>query len=107
MNFNIIFISLFSFISFSVTSQAQMQTPQVNQRQGVQQKRIHQGIKSGELTKGEVVKLEQQQKRVQKHKELVKSDGVVTKKERKGLRLHQQKASQNIYRKKHNRIRRK
>lgn len=83
---------------------AQTATPSINKTQKKQQIRIHQGIKSGELTRGEVRKLENQQKAIQRDKKIAKADGVVTPRERKHIRKEQNRASNNIYKKKHNRI---
>lgn len=81
---------------------AQTATPNVKKRQVHQQERIHQGVKSGELTKGEAAKLEAQQGKIAVDKAKAKSDGVVTAKERAKLHREQDRASKNIYRKKHN-----
>ncbi len=73
----------------------------VNDRQKRQQKRIHQGVKSGELTKNEVKKLEKEQARIQRHETKAKSDGEFTLKERAKIRKEQDKASIHIYKEKH------
>ena len=83
---------------------AQTAMPQINQTQKQQQIRIRQGVKSGELTRRETRKLEHQQKAIQHDKRIAKADGVVTPNERKQIRREQNRASKNIYRKKHNRI---
>ena len=77
-------------------------TPVVRERQMNQKARIRQGVKSGELTKGEAHKLRQEQKTVQAEKQMAKSDGKVTPEERAKLRKDQNKASRDIYRLKHN-----
>lgn len=87
-----------------VAASAQTVTPTINKAQKKQQIRIHQGIKNGELTRGEARKLEYQQKAIQRDKQIAKADGVVTPFERKHIRNEQNRASKNIYRKKHNRI---
>ena len=74
----------------------------VKNRQVKQQKRIHQGIRSGELTKGEVIRLEKQQKHIQKSKRRAWSDGKLTPKERIRLEHKQDRASRRIYKAKHN-----
>ena len=81
---------------------AQDKTPVVDQREKNQQERINQGIKSGELTKGEATRLEVQQGKVKVDEAKAKSDGIVTAKERAKLKREQNRASRNIYRKKHN-----
>jgi hypothetical protein len=81
---------------------AQTATPKVTKRQIHQQQRIKQGEKSGELTRGEAARLEAQQGKIAFDKAKAKSDGVVTPAERAKLRREQNRASRNIYRKKHN-----
>ena len=71
-------------------------------RQIRQQERIFQGVKSGELSRGEMARLERQQARIEGAKVLSRRDGVVTKKEKVKLEVMQDKASHNIYRMKHN-----
>ena len=88
--------------AFSYPALAQTKTPRATKRQINQQERIHQGVKSGELTKGETIRLEKQQKKIQKDKVKAKSDGIVTKKERAKLQAEENRASRNIHRKKHN-----
>ncbi|TSA27448.1 MAG: hypothetical protein D4R68_05600 [Ignavibacteriales bacterium] len=90
-------------VSYTAIS-AQTVTPRINKTQKKQQLRVHQGIKSGELTRGEVRKLENQQKAIQRDKRIAKADEVVTPGERKQIRKEQNRASNNIYIKKHNRI---
>lgn len=90
-------------VSFTVVS-AQTLTPKINRTQKNQQLRIHQGVKSGELTRRETRKLENQQKAIKHDKRIAKADGVVTPGERKQIRHEQNRASKNIYIKKHNRI---
>jgi hypothetical protein len=81
---------------------AQTATPRVTKRQMKQQERIHQGVKTGELTPGEAARLEAQQKKIRRDKRKAKADGVVTPAERQKIAREQNRASRNIYRKKHN-----
>jgi len=71
-------------------------------RQVKQQKRIHQGLKSGELTKKEALRLEREQQRIQKTKQEAIKDGELTPKERMRLERQQNRANRHIYRLKHN-----
>jgi hypothetical protein len=82
---------------------AEPQTPAVDQRQENQQRRIGQGVASGELTPGETVRLEKEQAGIRRAEERAKADGKVTPKERARLKNRQDKASRDIYRLKHNR----
>lgn len=79
-----------------------VKTPVVNKRQVNQRARIRQGVKSGELTRGEAAKLRSEQRTIQAEKKMAKADGQVTPAERAKLRHDQNKASKDIYRKKHN-----
>ncbi len=77
-------------------------TPLATKRQENQQKRIGQGVASGELKKGEVRKLEKEQRDVQQEKREARADGTVTGAERKEIQKEQNQASRKIYRAKHN-----
>ncbi len=76
--------------------------PGIQKREQNQEKRIDQGVKSGQLTPREAGKLEGQQAKVQQNESRMKSDGKLTRKERRKLTKEQNRASRNIYRKKHN-----
>jgi len=82
-------------------------TPGVRKRQVNQQRRIGQGVRSGELKKGEVKKLEHEQREINQEKKEAKADGTVTAEERKDIHKEQNQASRHIYRAKHNRRDRK
>lgn len=77
-------------------------TPRITKKQIRQQARIKQGVKSGELTKRETIKLEKEQAKIRQDKQTAKSNGKVTPQERKKIRHEQRKASRNIHRLKHN-----
>jgi hypothetical protein len=76
-------------------------TPRVDQREANQQKRIDQGVASGQLTARETRRLERQQLRIARAESNAKADGVVTPAERRQLQRMQDRASKNIYRQKH------
>lgn len=67
-----------------------------------QRHRIHQGVKSGELTKAETKNLIGDQKEIHQDVKLAKSDGKITAGERKIIMKEQNQESREIYRKKHN-----
>lgn len=75
---------------------AQTATPGVDKRQAEQQKRIDQGVKSGELNKGEAKRLEKGQERVQKMEDKAKADGNVTDKEKAKIKHAQDVESKKI-----------
>ncbi len=81
---------------------ADTMTPRITKRQINQQRRIKQGVKSGELTPAETRRLEAQQAKIQADKQAAKADGKVTPQERRKLRREENRASRNIYRLKHN-----
>ncbi len=82
---------------------AQAETPGIDQRQANQERRIDQGIASGQLTPREAGRLDRQQDRIDRMENKAKADGVVTAKERARLHAAQDRASRNIARQKHDR----
>jgi hypothetical protein len=77
-------------------------TPNLTKRQIQHQKRIGEGIRSGELTAKEAANLELREAKVQADKRAAKADGVVTDAERAKLQAQENRNSRKIYRKKHN-----
>jgi hypothetical protein len=78
-------------------------TPRIDQRQINQQKRIDQGVASGQLTPKETARLEKRESKIAADKTLAKSDGKVTRAERRRLRREENRASKAIYKQKHDR----
>lgn len=78
---------------------------QVNRRQARQQRRIGQGVRSGQLTRREAGHLERQQRRInrQKRRDMARHHGHLTRREQARLNRRQNRASRRIFRKKHNR----
>lgn len=85
----------------SVAAQAQTATPRIDQREATQQKRIDQGVASGQLNARETNRLDKQEASVQRSEARAKADGVVTSAERKRLRNKQNAVSRNIHQQKH------
>ncbi|MGH9700121.1 MAG: hypothetical protein ACRD5R_03810 [Candidatus Acidiferrales bacterium] len=77
---------------------------QVGQRRENQQDRIAQGIKSGQLTAGETAKAENQQQGINREDAGMRqaNGGKLSKTDKRALNQQQNKASRNIYNKKHN-----
>ena len=77
---------------------------QVNGRQAEQQHRINQGVRSGELTGREANHLERQQARINntEHRMRAQNGGYLRPGQKARLEARQDRASANIYRKKHN-----
>lgn len=80
-------------------------TPRVDQREANQERRIQQGVNSGQLTQREAQRLENQQGRIERAEDKAKADGKVTAKERAHLGNMQDRASHDIGREKHDRQR--
>ena len=85
---------------------AQANTPRIDQRQMNQDRRIDQGVASGELTKREATRLDRGQDRIENMEDKAKADGVVTRRERARLTHAQNFESRRIYRQKHDAQRR-
>lgn len=76
-------------------------TPRIDRRQANQERRIDEGVASGELTKREAARLERGQDRVDAIEDKAKSDGVVTRRERARITHEQNVQSRRIHRQKH------
>jgi uncharacterized membrane protein YebE (DUF533 family) len=81
---------------------AQNATPNLDQRQANQQKRINQGVATGQLTPREANNLQRRQNRLNVNEQRAKADGVVTPAERQRLNREANRNSRKIYNKKHN-----
>jgi hypothetical protein len=77
-------------------------TPRVDRREARQNVRIRQGVRSGELTRGETRRLVVGQRHVQRMERRAKSDGFVSGRERARLGHAQNRQSRHIWRFKHN-----
>ena len=88
-------------IALPLAAAAGTRDPGVNQRQHNQQQRIQQGVKSGELTRGETHRLAAEQRHIRREEARYKSDGQLTRAERADLNRDQNRASRDIYRQKH------
>lgn len=76
-------------------------TPRIDAREANQEKRIQQGVASGQLTPREAGRLEKGEARIEKAEARAKADGVVTGKERQHLEKMENKESKAIRREKH------
>ena len=86
-------------------AQATPATPGIDKREANQERRIQQGVKSGELTPREANRMERGQAKVQRMEAKAKADGVVTTQERKRITHEQNQQSRRIEREKHDRQR--
>ena len=102
LNKTLVIAGFLSVLAAMSSANAGVATPRIDQRQENQERRIEQGVDSGRLTQDEAQRLEAQQGRIENAETRAKADGVVTRAERRHLKVRENKASRNIYRKKHN-----
>lgn len=76
----------------------------IQQRKVNQQKRINQGVKSGQLTNREANTLERQHRAINRETRAMRAqnNGKLSKQDRKTIHRQQNQESRRIYRKKHN-----
>lgn len=79
----------------------------IDQRQANQQKRIDEGVKSGDLTKRETERLQKNQERIQKMEDKARADGKVTKQEARRIEHAQDRQSKAIAHERHDKQRAK
>ncbi len=82
---------------------AQADTPVIDQRQANQERRIDQGIASGQLNEREARRLDKRQDHIDNMENRAKADGVVTNRERARIGAAQNRNSRAIAREKHDR----
>jgi hypothetical protein len=77
---------------------------EVGQRERLQQERIAQGVKSGQLTSSETAHLEGRESHINKevHNDRAANGGTLTQAERRQVNRQEDRTSRAIYRKKHN-----
>jgi Skp family chaperone for outer membrane proteins len=95
-------VSLLAATSVSLAdAQRGPRDPGVNVRQEHQRDRIQQGVRSGELTRRESIRLREEQRDIRQLERAYKSDGVLTGAERRDLHQEQNQASRHVYNQKH------
>jgi hypothetical protein len=93
-------------LSFVANAQTRSRHMGIEARQAEQQRRINQGIESGQLTPREAARLEAQQARIEQLENRLRSDGDgLSPSERARLQRDLNRASRAIYREKHDRER--
>jgi hypothetical protein len=88
-------------LALIATAPAFAGTPRLNAREHHQMARLHQGVKSGELTRPEARRLRVGEARLNYNEARAKSDGVVTAQERARLHNEADRMSARIYGQKH------
>ena len=76
-------------------------TSDIDARRVQQEKRIREGVRSGELTGREYYKLEKEQAQIRRMERDAKADGYVSSAERARIKAAQNQASRDIYAEKH------
>ncbi|MGH7205969.1 MAG: hypothetical protein ACREI2_07140 [Nitrospiraceae bacterium] len=93
-------------MTFAAPVFADPKSPGADRREHKQKQRIKQGVKSGELTKEETRALRAEQRAIRAKEREMKSDGSLTREERKELHQDLNEASKNIAEQKHDADRR-
>ena len=88
-------------LAISAVALAGDHDPRVNRRQANQQARIHEGVKSGQLTRPDARHLERQQHNIRSEERAFKSDGYLSPSERADLHRDLRAANRDIYGQKH------
>ncbi len=80
----------------------------IGKTEEAQQDKIAQGEKSGQLSAGEATKLENQEKSInaERHQDLEANGGKLTKSEQQQIKQQQKQVNKNIYKDKHNHVKR-
>lgn len=89
-------------LAITSIAQAQDRTPVINHRQHRQERRINQGVRSGELTRNETRHLRGDERRIGEQRRMAMSEGRMNHAERAHLRHEENRTSRAIYRDKHN-----
>ena len=86
----------------SLPALAQSATPRIDERQANQDRRIEQGVRSGQLTPRELARLERGQARIREMERQAMADGHISRRERAAIHAEQDRQNQLIARLKHN-----
>jgi hypothetical protein len=93
---------LVGMIAITSMAKAQTRTPVINHREHNQERRINQGVRSGQLTRKETKNVRGDERSIRAQKQADKASGKVTAADRTQLRHEENKTSRTIYRDKHN-----
>jgi hypothetical protein len=100
-SFHVVMLALAATVFTATLASAHPVTPRIDRHQARQHARIHQGVRSGELTRGEVRALRAGQRHVARLERRAKADGFVSARERAQIRRAQARQSRAIFRFKH------
>lgn len=74
----------------------------IERRDAINNERIEQGIRTGQITRHEAFRLREQQARIERIEARARADGVVTERERARIEFAQEELSRNIRFERHN-----
>lgn len=94
-------VSILAFNAATAYAEHRPRDPGVNARQHVQEDRVRQGVRSGSLTREEARGLRQEGREIRQLEREYKSDGVLSRDERKSLYQELNERSRAIYVEKH------
>lgn len=97
----LVLVAAFAALS-SIVASAHTASPRIDRREARQHHRIAQGVRSGELTRGEARRLRAGQLHVHRMERRAKADGIMTPRERARIGRAQNVQSRHIARWKHN-----
>ena len=95
-------VLLIAALGITSIAEAQTRTPVKNQRERSQERRINQGVRSGELSRREAYHLRSRERHIRNEKMRDKADVHMSYAERRHLRREENRTSRAIYRDKHN-----
>lgn len=95
--------ALVAMLTITSIANAQTHTPVINHREHRQERRINQGVRSGELTRNEAHHLRRDERHIRNQKRMAMETGRMNRAERRRLRREEHRTSRAIYRDKHNR----
>jgi hypothetical protein len=93
---------LIAALAFTSIANAQTRTPVITHREHTQERRINQGVRSGELTHNEARHLRTDERHIRDQKLRDRANGRTSYAERRQLRHEENRTSRAIYRDKHN-----
>jgi hypothetical protein len=93
---------LIAALAVTSVAQAQTSTPVINHREHRQERRINQGVRSGELTRNEAHHLRNDERLIRSERRTAMNEGRMNHAERSHIRHQENRVSRRIYRDKHN-----
>ncbi len=93
---------LIAALAITSIADAQSRTPVIDRREHRQERRINDGVRTHELSRGEARNLRGDERRLNRDRRMAMADGHVDRRERAYLRHEENRNSRAIYREKHN-----